>query len=151
MQKILVTLGVIALGVAISTSSAIAGSATTSLSSCMADNTTGKERKALARWVFIAMTAHPEMRDLSHTTVEARDQINQAMGTMVNKLLTESCAAQARTALKQEGSVALQTAFGVLGQLAMQELMSNSEVNASISGFEKYVDKKKLDASLSQK
>ena len=30
------------------------------LSTCVADNTSGKQRKDLARWVFFAMAAHPD-------------------------------------------------------------------------------------------
>jgi hypothetical protein len=28
-------------------------------SSCMADSSTGKDRKELARWIFVAMSSHP--------------------------------------------------------------------------------------------
>lgn len=50
------------------TTPALAGPYTDALGSCLADNTTGKDRKELARWIFVAMSAHPEMRDLSNTT-----------------------------------------------------------------------------------
>jgi len=103
------------------------------MASCLADNTTGKERKDLARWIFAAMAAHTEMRDLSSSTPATREKISQSIGALITRLLTENCADQTKTAMAKEGSQSLQTAFGSLGQLAMQELMTNQDVNAAIS------------------
>lgn len=150
MKKIGVILGALALGASISISPAIAGPAADALGDCMADNTTGKQRKTLARWIFLAMAAHPELRDISSSSEKARDQTDRAIGNIVTKLLADSCAAQAREAIRLEGGPGLESAFGVLGKLAMQELMTNDEVKTSISGFEKYIDKKRLDSSLGQ-
>ncbi len=130
---------------------AAAGPGTDALSACLSDNTTGKERKELARWVFVAMAAHPEMRDLSAATMVSREQAYQSMGVLVTRLLSENCAGQTRTAIRSEGSESLQTAFSHLGKLAMQELMSHKDVQSSISGFERYIDRRKLDAALAFK
>lgn len=125
-----------------------AGPYADAMAGCLADNTTGKERKELARWIFAAMAAHPEMRDLSSSTPATRDRISQSIGALITRLLTENCAEQTRNAMAKEGSQSLETAFGSLGQLAMQELMSNQDVNAAISEFERYIDSKKIEASL---
>jgi len=53
-------------------------------------------------------------------------------------------------AMEKDGSEAFKIAFGVLGRLAMQELMSNPDVNASVAGFTKYIDKSKLDSGFSK-
>ena len=142
--------GLLALGILLPTGAAIAGPAADALGACMADSTTGKERKTLARWIFLAMAAHPELRDLASSTEQARDQTDAAVGGIVTKLLADSCAVQAREAIKLESGAGLESAFGVLGKLAMRELMSDDAVKASISGFEKYIDKQRLDASLGQ-
>ena len=39
------------------------------LSRCLADNTSGRDRKDLARWVFFAMAAHPEIKQYTVPTV----------------------------------------------------------------------------------
>ena len=127
---------------------ALAGPYAQAMGSCLADNTTGKERKDLARWIFSAMATHPEMRDLSNATEQTREGISQSVGQLVTRLLTDNCADETRTAIQQEGSTALKDAFASLGTLAMQELMSNKEVNAAISSFEQYVDRKKLQEAL---
>jgi hypothetical protein len=132
-------------------SSAFAGPFGDALSSCLADNTTGKERKELAQWIYIAMSAHPEMKDLSLVTPNKVEEISQTMGTLVTRLLTERCVAQAQAAVQNEGTEAFKGAFRSLGSLAMQEIMANPAVGASIGKFEKYLDRKKLSATLAPK
>ena len=45
-----------------------------------------------------------------------------------------------------DGSIALQSAFELTGRVAMQELMTDSNVTAALAGFEQYLDAKKLEA-----
>ncbi|RIX42440.1 MAG: hypothetical protein D3M94_18020 [Rhodocyclales bacterium GT-UBC] len=130
---------------------AFAGPATDALSACLADNTTGKERKDLARWVFVGMAAHPEIRSLSSVTQADREGLDRVVATTVTKLMTEKCLSEARTALERDGNTSIQGAFSVMGQLAMQELMANPEVSASFSRFAKYIDQAKLASALSGK
>ena len=130
---------------------AAAGPYTDALGACLADNTTGKDRKDLAKWIFIAMSAHPEIKGLATASTQDSEQINQAIGALLTRLLTQSCVDQARAAKQKEGGEAFKAAFTSLGQLAMQEIMSNQQVQASISGFQKYVDAKKLQAALDAK
>src|SRR3982751_4847671 len=47
---------------------AIAGPASQSLGTCLADNTSGRDRKELAKWIFVAMSAHPDMKDVAGVT-----------------------------------------------------------------------------------
>lgn len=129
-------------------SPATAGPYTDALGACLADSTTGKDRKELARWIFAAMSSHPEMRDLSALSAHGREQVFRSAGVLVTRLLSESCAQQARAAMKNEGPSSFEFAFGTLGRLAMQELMTNAEVRASVSGFERYVDRKKIDSTI---
>lgn len=124
-----------------------AGSATDALTRCLADNTTGRERTDLARWIFQAMAIHPEMKNLSTVSAADREQGERRTAAIFTKLLGDSCPQETRQAMKAEGSPALQAAFTVLGQLAMQELMSNRDVAQSISGFERFLDKSKLEAA----
>jgi hypothetical protein len=105
-------------------SSAFAGSFGDALSSCFADNTTGKE---LAQWIYVAMSAHPEMKDFSLVTPNKVEEISQTMGTLVTRLLTERCKAQAQAAVQNEGTEAFKGAFRSLGSLAMQEIMANRQ------------------------
>ncbi len=127
-----------------------AGPATDALSSCLADNTTGKDRKDLAKWIFVAMAAHPELKDISKVTPAGRDQVDQAAGAIFSRMLTQSCVDQTRHALQQDGRGSIKVAFGVLGQLAMAELMANPQVSSAITGFQRFVDNKKIEALLTE-
>lgn len=123
-----------------------------SLSRCLADSTTGKDRKDLARWVFFAMAAHPEMKPFAAPTVAgATDDADRGTANLFTRLVAESCLKQTQTAFQQGGPVAIQAAFQTLGQLAMQELMSDGQVNASMSAFQKYLDQEKIGRALAGK
>jgi hypothetical protein len=136
----------------ITASSAIAGQATDALITCMSDNTTGKDRKDLARWIFVGMSVHPEIQSLSNVTETDRDQLDRIMATIVTRLMTENCQVQAKLAMEKEGGEApLYSAFSVMGKLAMQELMANPEVKSAFSRFAKYLDMDKLHSTFSNK
>lgn len=125
---------------------------TDTLSQCLADNTSGKDRKDLARWVFFAIAAHPEMKQYtSSETPAASDAAQKVMGATFTRLIAESCAKETKAALAAGGTNAIQVAFATFGQLAMQELMSNKEVAASMGRFEQHLDQAKIAQALGEK
>ncbi|MCY4745930.1 hypothetical protein NYO99_13175 [Pelomonas sp. UHG3] len=146
MQRLLPTL-LLSLAAALPLS-AQAGPKAQALGACLADSTTGKDRKDLARWIFIAMATHPEIKDLSRVDQPARDGADEAAAKLFTALLAERCQVQAREAVQAEGQAGMVAAFQTLGALAMQELMSNPEVAAAVGGFERRVDRAKVDAAL---
>lgn len=128
-----------------SAGSAHAQSQADPLGVCLADNTTGRDRKDLARWLFLAMAAHPDIKEFAvPTATTAMDDSAKFMGGLVTRLLTESCAEQAKTAIKSGGTNAFVIAFRKLGEVAMQEIMADPAVNAAIGQFEKYLDQERL-------
>lgn len=147
MRKTLIKIFALGLALGISTPS-LAGPYADAIGQCFANSTTGKDRIELARWVFSSMALHPDVVSSSAITPEKRESINQSTGELFNRLLAESCAKEVKAAVKFEGQAALKSAFESLGKLAMQELMSNPAVGAGFSGFEKYVDMKKLKKAL---
>ena len=130
---------------------AAAGPSSDALSACLADNTNGKERKELAKWIFAGMAAHPEMQGLSTVTAATRDESDRFMGALVTRLMTKDCFSQAQAAVQDDGTGTFKSAFGYLGRVAMQELMTNHDVETSLSGWEKYFDSKKFEAMMSAK
>lgn len=114
------------------------------LGSCMVDAMTGKERKEMAKWVFFAMTAHPEIKEYSRVPAQARVTTDKYIANIVTRLLSEDCLAETRAGVKQEGSSAIVSAFELVGKVAMQELMSDKDVNQSIGAYAKYLDKEKM-------
>lgn len=118
---------------------------------CLADNTTGKERKELARWVFLGMSVHPEIRDLAAAPSGAAEQASQYVGKLITRLIVENCPREIGNLVKQAGPQSLQVAFQFLGQVAMQELMTDPNVSKVLSGFERYIDREKVTAVVQPK
>jgi hypothetical protein len=123
------------------------------LTTCLADNTSGKDRKDLAKWVFFAMAAHPEIRQYADANVAAAaDDSSQTMAALVTRLLTDSCVNEVRAVVKAgPGSQALELAFRSLGELAMKELMADKAVQDSLGLFARYVDQTRLTEALTGK
>lgn len=105
----------------------------------------------MASWIFSAVAAHPDIKMTVTIQEERRDELNKNIATLLTRLLTENCIAQAKKAIETDGTEGFQTAFGFVGKLAMQELMTNKDVSTAISGFEKHMDKKKFEAAFSNK
>jgi hypothetical protein len=120
------------------------------LRTCLADNTSGRDRKDLARWVFFAMAAHPEMKQYADAkATAAADETSQKMAALVTRLLTESCVGEVRAVVKTgQGAQSLKLAFESLGQLAMQELVTDKNVQDAMASFQRYVDETHLRDAL---
>jgi len=123
------------------------------LKTCVADNTSGKDRKELAKWVFFAMAAHPEMKPYAEANVTAAaDESSQKMAALVTRLLTDSCLSEVRAVVKTgQGTQAVKVAFEGLGQLAMQELMADKAVQDAMGQFAHHVDESRLNQVLAGK
>ena len=120
------------------------------LGNCMVDSLTGKERKQLARWIFFAIAAHPEIKPYSITTEEDIRQCDEITGKLITRLLTEDCPDELKMANNLD-PMSLQNAFGLVGQVAMQELMANEDVRKAISNYVRYVDQEKINSVLGEK
>ena len=120
------------------------------VNTCLSDSTNGKDRKALARWIFLGLASHPEIHNFSNATDATLDQANQEVGNLFTRLVTMDCAKEYKALAMHEETQSVIKSFEFLGRLAMQEIMSNPAVTSSIGGFEKYVDKAKISAVLGQ-
>ena len=123
---------------------ALAGPYTDDLSKCLVASTTQNDRVALARWIFIAFSAHPAVAPLSAVKTPDIESANAEVGGLFMKLLTDTCRDKAKMALQYEGPAAMQFSFQALGQVAGMELASNPDVKAKMSGFAKHLDEARL-------
>lgn len=130
---------------------AIAGPASDSLGTCMIESLGSKDKKQLGQWIFFAMSAHPDVKEYSKVPQETQKNANEYIGKLVTRLLSEDCAEKVKVAAKEEGPEAIKTAFELVGKIAIQELMTNKEVSASIADYAKFVDNEKLGAVLKDK
>lgn len=117
----------------------------------MADNTTGKERKELAQWIFVTMSVHPDIKPFANVTEANREEFDKKLAALVTRLMTESCQKESKATIEAEGSAAFGAAFESVGRLAMNELMSNPAVAASFTRYVKHLDKAKFEAAFANK
>ena len=121
---------------------------TETLSGCFADNTSGKDRKAFARWIFLAIAAHPEIKQYtSATAAQAAEDANKTLAAIFTRLITDSCAKEVKATPEE----ARKEAFKTLGALAIQELASNPDVAEAMGAFSKYLDKNAINGVLEAK
>ena len=119
------------------------------LGTCLIDSLNGKERKQLAKWIYFAIAAHPEMVKFSNIKDDDRVETDKYIGKLVTRLLAEDCASTAKIALKTD-PLALEKAFELVGQVAMQELMNNQSVNSAVTSYIKYADLNKLKSLIGE-
>ncbi len=114
---------------------------------CMADSLNGKERKELAKWIFLSMTVHPSLKEYSTASVEDRDTSDRYVAKLITRLITENCPTELRAASKTD-PLAIQKGFEFVGQVAMQEIMSNQETLEALTGYAAYLDQNDIAEAL---
>ena len=127
---------------------AFAGPYGDTMTKCLVSSTTAAERTALVQWVFATAALHPDVRALAVASDADRDRLNRAMGILLERLLTQACLSETREALRFEGGGTIEASFNVLGQVAGRELFSAPSVTASMAGFSKYLNEKKIKEAL---
>ena len=112
---------------------------------CLTDSLSGKERKSLAKWIYFGMSAHSTIEQCSKITAADIDNSNRYVGSLLTRLLTEDCPEQAKMAFEEGGTSGIESAFRIVGRVAMQEIMAEPKVSQSLGAFEKYLDQDKFD------
>lgn len=69
----------------------------------------------------------------------------ESFADIFTRLVTQDCRAEAELAFKYEGAVAAETSFQLLGQVAMEDLMTNPRVDAYFGSLESYIDEDDFD------
>jgi hypothetical protein len=144
MKPIVAVVGVFAM--LVTSGAARAGVYSDDLSKCLVRSATPTDQTAFVAWAFSAMSAHPAVSQYSNFTQAQRDELNQRVGKLYERLLTVDCHAETVAALKYEGANAMEQSFSVLGQVAFRGLMTDPAVTNVLSGLGKAVDTKKIEA-----
>lgn len=96
------------------------------------------------RWIFSVFSASPVVGSYSNVSAQQRDAANQQTAELMQRLLLVDCKGQTIEALKYEGASAIETSFGVLGQVAVRGLMGDASVMKEMEGFGAKFDEKKM-------
>ncbi|HQZ30288.1 MAG TPA: hypothetical protein PLG89_00340 [Arenimonas sp.] len=129
-------------------SSVHAGPFNDKLAICLVEKTSQADKTTLMRWIFGAMSRHPDVADLTQVSQAQADTMNKEVADLFVALLADRCATETAAAVKYEGSSVIASSFEVLGKVAMQGLMTDAAVNEYISGLDKNIEPGKLEAVL---
>lgn len=115
------------------------------LSKCLVKSSSVSDQTALIAWMYLAMSVHPALRAYSTITDAQRTAADKVAAELLQRLVLVDCRAESLAAMKYEGGGTLETAFSVLGQVAMRGLMSDPQVAKQFASLGTFVDQKKFE------
>lgn len=130
-------------------SSTIANTSTETFGNCLIDNLNGKERKELVKWLFFSIASHPELNPYLNATQNDIIDSDKYIGNLITRLLSDDCPNEMKSAVKAD-PLAMKKAFGLVGRVAMQELMRDQTVNTTMTNYFEYTNQEKIDAALGE-
>jgi len=140
----LVGAAVLVLGIAAHT--AVAGPYSDDLAKCLVGKTTNDDKATLMTWIFSAIALNPGISQMATISPAQRNQIDRDMAMLFERLMTETCRAETRDAVKYEGNGAIEQGFEVLGGVAGRELFASPEVAKGLASLNEHVDMEKIKA-----
>jgi hypothetical protein len=120
------------------------------LTKCLVKSANQKDQTELTVWIFSAMSAHPAVRPLANVSDAQRDQATKRVAALFGRLMTIDCRSETVSALKYEGTSSIETAFGLLGKIAVSGLMGDPEVEKGMASLGTYADTPELRAVLKE-
>lgn len=118
------------------------------MAKCLVNSTSPEDRTLLVKWIFSAISLHPDLASMSSISTQRRDELTKGAGALFQRLLLESCRSETQAAFQNEGPQTLQYGFQILGQVAVRGLMTDPHVLEGMKGLGKSMDEKKLKALL---
>jgi len=115
------------------------------LGQCIVANLSASDRQDLARWVFLSMAVHPEVRQFSVEGTEPAQAAARKVGALVTRLLRDRCAKEVNEAARAGGAPVVPSAINFFTQIGVQELMINKDVLAALGSFSQFADKEGID------
>jgi hypothetical protein len=147
-MKNLVKVTILSIGL-LSGTSVVASTPTEQLGTCLIDTLNGKERKNLAKWIYFSIGSHPEIKSFMNATTDDIQKSDEYVGKLITKILTVDCPKELSAANKSD-PMAIQKAFELVGQVAMQELMANQDTMKALTNYVTYTDQEKINLILSK-
>jgi hypothetical protein len=119
------------------------------MAKCLVKSTSAEDRTVLVKWIFSAMSLHPDLASMSSISTQQRDALTQGVGALFQRLLLESCRTETHDAVQNEGIQTIQYAFQILGQVAVRGLMTDPQVLEGMKSVGKSLDEEKIKTLLS--
>ena len=117
-----------------------AGPFTDDFAKCLVTKTTNQEKTDLVKWIYVTISFHPQLSQMSNLTAEDVEMANIRVADYMTNVFAYKCNDELNQAIKYEGEESVFYAFELLGELAMGELMQDQGVTAASELFIQYVD-----------
>lgn len=127
-------------------SAAQAGVYTDDLSKCLVKASSAEDRSDMVLWIYAATSLHPNVKPYSKVTEAQHEAVTKKAAALTQRLLTVDCRKETVEAIRYEGASTMEAAFGVLGQVAMADLMTDQQVAQGMAKMGTYLDNEKLEA-----
>lgn len=109
------------------------------LGQCFVMKSTGQDRLTVARWMLTSMASAPQMSNSVTVDASRKTDYDLAMANLFTRLMTVDCLEEARPLFVARSQAGFETAGEALGRIAMQELLTNKEAEASLGAYTKYL------------
>ena len=105
------------------------------LAQCVEMRTSGADRTLTAQWMFSAMAKSPHIASLASVSDQRRTELNKAFAQILTRLVIKDCLEQVRPLAIANLEDAFEVVGRALGEVAMQELMGNPDVDKAIGAY----------------
>ena len=126
-------------GAALSQTAPQTGSSPESLTRCLRLNTSGNDRLMTARWFLTSLGSADAVSGAVVVNPAARLEANKAFAALWVRLSTKDCRTELKPMLKKDTGEAFGFAGQILGQIAMQEVLTSPSAEKAVSEFVNYV------------
>ncbi len=126
---------------------AFAGQYVDQLSNCLVAATSQEDRSTVVQWMFVALSAHPDLKGFSNVSAAQKDQLDQKLASVLQKTIAEKCQAQTKAVIQNEGLQAVGESFQALGQTTGKAILNDPAVNSQLRGALRYLDLNQLAAT----
>lgn len=125
---------------------ATAGPYADDMAKCLVKSATSADRSTFMKFLFAALSLHPDVASLANVSAAQRDGITQDTGALLQRLLTEDCRAETTQAIQNEGPQTVDYAFQIFGQVIGRGLFGDPHVAEGMKGLSASLDVEKLKA-----
>lgn len=121
-----------------------ASSTVDALSQCLVQGTTPSDKTTVLQWTFAALAQHPDLNSMSSISAIQKEQLDQNLAQVLQRILVEQCSTQTKAVIQAEGFEAVGTSFQELGSITGNELLKTPQMKNQLNGVLKHVDMGKL-------
>jgi hypothetical protein len=122
----------------------LAGPYADDMAKCLVKSTSAEDRTTLVKWMFSVITLHPDLTSMAAISSQQRDALTKSTGALFQKLMLETCRAEAKQAYANEGPQTFEYAFRVLGEVASRGMFTDSHVSEGMKALASTFDEKKM-------